>query len=155
MYNIIWRRIMKKFYTDDRTVDEINKAYSGKTMGEIQEIENARFKKIQPMIDEKHKEFCGTDRTRMLTVQKLIDYLKTQDPNACILAYEPNSLAYIEQLPGLPSSDVCTVKEDREKQREFLKNWYKDTPNTEQKIEDELAEMYRYAQDNDVIIKFN
>ena len=132
---------MNKFYTDDRAADEINKAYSGKTMSEIQEIEDARFKKLQPMIDEKHKEFCGNNRMGMLTVQKLIDYLKTQDPNACILAYEPNSFAYIEQLPGLPSSDICTVKEDREKQKEFLKNWYKDTPNAEQKIEDELAKL--------------
>ena len=146
---------MKKFYTDDRTVDEINKAYSGKTMGEIQEIENARFKKIQPMIDEKHDEFCGNDRTQMLTVQKLIDYLKTQDPNECVLAYEDNSLSYIEQSPNLPNSDICTVKEAKAEHRENLKHWYKDTHNAEQRIEDEIADTYRYAKDNDIIIKFN
>lgn len=32
----------------------------------------------------------------MLTVGKLIEYLKTQDPGANVLAYEENSYAYID-----------------------------------------------------------
>lgn len=146
---------MERFYTDNRSIDEINSLYAGKSMGEIQTAEMTHFKEIKPMIDEKHNEFCDKDRTKMLTVQKLIDYLKTQDPNACILAYEVNSMAYIEQFPNLPNSDICTVKEAREEHRESLKNWYKDTHNAEQRIEDEIADTYRYAKDNDIIIKFN
>lgn len=146
---------MKKFYIDSMSTEQFNELYSGKKMSEIQELENARFKELKSMIDEKHNEFCDKDRTKMLTVQKLIDYLKTQDPNACILAYEVNSMAYIEQFPNLPNSDICTVKEAREEHRENLKNWYKNTPNATKKIEEEIANTYRYAKDNDIIIKFN
>ena len=46
---------------------------------------------------------------KMPTVGKLIEYLKTQDPDANILAYEPNSQAYIDQDPDLPN--MCIRKE--------------------------------------------
>ena len=91
----------------------------------------------------------------MLTVQKLIDYLKTQDPNACILAYEPNSFAYIEQLPSLPNPDICTVAESKAEMRKSLEHWHKDTTNAEEKINKEIEKAYRYAEDTDIIIKFN
>lgn len=138
---------------DNRTIDDINKAYSGKSMAEITDLENARQDIIRAEIDEKHDEIAG-DRTRMLTVGKLIDYLKTQDPDACILAYEENSFAYIEQWPALPNTSICTVKEHKHRTEENLKNWYKDTENAVKKIAYDMEKTYRYAKDNDVIIEF-
>ena len=147
---------MEKFFVDNsRSIDDINASYSGKTMDEICKIEEARNDALRDEIDEKHGEFIKHDRTRMLTVQKLIDYLKTQDPNACILAYEPNSFAYIEQWPTLPNPDICTVAEDKKRMEESLKHWYKDTKNAKEKIAKEIEQTFRYAQDNDIIIKFN
>lgn len=90
----------------------------------------------------------------MLTVRKLIEYLQKQDPDACILAYEQNSFAYIEQLPSLPSPDICTVAEDKARLKEDLEKWYKGSPGSDMKIKKEIDMTYRYANDNDVIIKF-
>ena len=146
---------MEKFFVDDiRTIDDINAAYSGKTMAEISKIEDDRREAIRDEVDAKHEEFIKMDRTRMLTVQKLIDYLKKQDPNACILAYEQNSFAYIEQLPSLPSPDICTVAEDKRSTEQSLRSWYKDDPEADAKIKKEIEMTYRYAKDNDVIIRF-
>lgn len=138
---------------DNRTVDDINKAYTGKNMLEISEMENRREDIIRPELDEKHDAICS-DRTKMLTVQKLIDYLKTQDPNACVLAYEQNSFAYIEQWPTLPNASICTVKEHKHRAEEDLKNWYRDDPDAKKKIAYDIEKTYRYTKDNDVIIEF-
>ena len=137
-----------------RSIDDINATYSGKNMGDIMESENARKEILRDEIDERHEYFINSNRTNMLTVQKLIDYLKTQDPNACILAYEENSFAYIEQLPKLPSPDICTVAEDKIRMRESLESWYKNSPDAEMKIKKEIEQTFRYAKDNDVIIRF-
>ena len=80
--------------------------------------------------------------------------MKTQDPNACILAFEPNSNAYIEQLPTLPSPDVLNVAMAKEQMTNDLKNWYKDTKDAEDCIKREIETVFRYSQDNDVIIRF-
>lgn len=100
---------MHKFY-EDKDAASRAEGYIGKCMGEILDAEKKVFEENRPQIDAAHDGIVN-DRTRMLTVQKLIDYLKTQDPNACILAYEQNSDAYIEQFPGLPSPDILTVAE--------------------------------------------
>ena len=137
---------MVKFFKDDvRSVDDINALYSGKNMNEIMELENARKDSIRDDIDEKHETFIKHDRTKMLTVQKLIDYLKTQDPNACILAYEENSFAYIEQWPVLPNTDICTVAEDKIRMKKDLENWYKGSSGSDIEIKKELDRTYRYA----------
>lgn len=146
---------MKKFFEDKRSVDEINSSYAGKTMNEIQQLEEKRFDAMKNEIDAKHDAFVNDSRSNMMTVQKLIDYLKTQDPNACILAYEPNSDAYIEQLPSLPSPDVCDVATAKKEMEKDLKNWYKDTEDANKKISKMIATVFRYANDNDIIIRFN
>ena len=38
--------------------------------------------------------------------------------------------------------------------RESLENWYKNSPGAEMKIKKEIEQTFRYAKDNDVIIKF-
>ena len=95
------------------------------------------------------------DRTSMLTVRKLIAWLQTQDPDACVLAYEQNSDAYIEQLPDLPNCDVQNVEQAKKEMRADLKSWYRDTPDADQKIERDIATVFRYAEDKDVVIRFN
>lgn len=91
----------------------------------------------------------------MLTVGKLVSWLKEQDQDACVLAYEPNSDAYIEQLDDLPNCDICTVKEAKSRMQEDLNQWYKDSDNKEEKIKRDVGIVFRYAEDNDVIIRFN
>jgi hypothetical protein len=71
--------------------------------------------------------------------------LKTQDPNACILAYEENSFAYIEQWPVLPNTDICTVAEDKIRMKKDLENWYKGSSGSDIEIKKELDRTYRYA----------
>lgn len=143
---------MKPFYRDEDAVKR-QEEYVDKTMGEIMELENKDFDKRRLEIDAAHEKYADS-RSKMLTVQKLIDYLKTQDPNACILAYEPNSDAYIEQLPELPSPDVENVVEAKKRLESNLRSWYKDSKNAEEKIKRDLEIVFRYAKDNDVIIRF-
>lgn len=91
----------------------------------------------------------------MLTVQDLIDYLKTQNPRACILGYEQNSFAYIEQSKKLPNNLVLTVKEDKKRVKKDLENWYRaDPPDVrKKKVREQMKEMYRYSENDDVILK--
>ena len=144
---------MHKFYEDKEAAARAEE-YIGKSMGEIMEAEKKVLADKLPQIDGAHDSFMH-DRTRMLTVQKLIDYLKTQDPNACILSYEQNSDAYIEQLPGLPSPDILTVAEAKKNMRKDLQSWYKDMSDAQVKIENDLSTVFRYAEDNDIIIRFS
>lgn len=144
---------MEKFYIDKER-NEVASSYVGKTMGEIMELEEKRFEKNKPEIDAKHAEFVAS-RSRMLTVKKLIAWLQTQDPDACVLAYEQNSDAYIEQLPDLPNCDIQNVAQAKKQMREDLKSWYRDTPDADQKIERDIDTVFRYAEDKDVVIRFN
>lgn len=144
---------MDTFYKDEDAAKR-SKSYIGKTMAEISELEQEDFEKRKPEIDAAHAMYAES-RKGMLTVQRLIDFLKTQDPDACILAYEPNSDAYIEQFPSLPSPDILNVKMAKEQMREDLKSWYRNTADAESKIERAISTVFRYAEDNDVIIRFN
>lgn len=143
---------MEPFYVDEDAAKR-SEAYAGKNLGEIMDIERKVFAEKRPEIDKAHDEHVKS-RSRMLTVQKLIDWLKTQDPDACILAYEPNSEAYIEQFPELPNSDVLNVADAKRRMAEHLKHWYRGTENAEERIKQDIERDFRYAEDNDVIIKF-
>ena len=144
---------MNPFYIDEDAIKR-QEGYIGKTMAEITKLERKVFDEKRPEIDAAHSKYVEEGRSKMLTVQKLIDYLKTQDPNACILAYEPNSDAYIEQFPDLPSPDVESVAEAKKRLESDLNSWYKDSENAEEKIKRDLEIVFRYAKDNDVIIRF-
>lgn len=144
---------MKPFYRDSMTAEEYSRRYIGKKMSEIQEAEEERFESNKAEIDEAHSSYAP-DRTRMLTVKKLIDFLKTQDQDACVLAYEPNSDAYIEQFPDLPSPDICSVKDAKSRLRKDLENWYGDHPDAEDKVNRDINTVFRYAEDSDIIIAF-
>ena len=144
---------MEKFYNDANAVER-QKEYVGKSMGEIMELEKNIFDEKKHEIDEAHEKWTK-GRSEMLTVQKLIDFLKTQDPDGCVLAYESNSDAYIEQFPTLPSPDILNVAMAKKQMREDLKNWYKNAVDADKKIERDMSTVFRYAKDNDVVIRFS
>lgn len=65
--------------------------------------------------EEKKLKTDPKDRSEiMLTVGSLIAWLQTQDPKACILAFEPNSNAYIEQFRKIPNQYISTVKDAKD-----------------------------------------
>ena len=66
-------KTMEKFYIDE-TAAERSEKYIVKTMAEITELEQQHFNEVRPEIDEKHAKFAS-DRTKMLTVRKLIAWL--------------------------------------------------------------------------------
>lgn len=90
----------------------------------------------------------------MLTVKDLIEYLKTQNPDACVVGYEQNSCAYIEQMKDLPNQYICTVEEMKKLDRVHYESWYKDSSPEDRakKVEEHIAEIYRYTEDDDVIL---
>ena len=147
---------MDKFYEDPMTPAEYGKAYAGKNMAEIQDAENARFDAARPAVDEAHGGFVGEygGRRNMLTVGRLVEWLLRQDQDACVLAYEQNSDAYIEQPGGLPSPDVCTVEQCRADMEKSLRGWYRGTAGAEGRIQADLERTFRYAQPGDVVIGF-
>ena len=114
-------------------------------------------KKCQQMrsIDELEKYMREHRSEDMLTVKDLIKYLKKQNPDACILVYEQNSGAWIEQSKDL-SRTMNTVCELKEKEREWLESWYKNDPEEKRKrkIKAYLKETFRYAKDDDICISF-
>lgn len=102
---------------------------------------------------EDHEKWDRENRGRMLTVQKLIDYLKTKNPNACILGFEVNSNAFIEQLPDIPNHVISTVAESKARDRNYFMNFFRNCNNREERVEKEIKEVYRYAQDDDIVIQ--
>lgn len=85
----------------------------------------------------------------MLTVKDLISYLQKQDPDALVVAYEPNSYAYISQDKELPNDCIQTVKDDKIKERESLEIFYKnlDDKERQEKVENDMKEQYRYVRE--------
>ena len=126
----------------------------GRTMAEI--LSHPESKRLdeerKALADERRT--AAPPRTRMLTVKKLIDFLSKQNPDACVLAYEQNSFAYIEQLPDLPNPSVCTVADAKKRAEESWRSWFKDSEDAETRVKEKLDEEFRYAQDDDVIIEF-
>ena len=96
------------------------------------------------------------DRRRgdMLTVSKLIDFLKTQDPEANILYYEPNSNAYIEMFGEFPGNPVVmTMAESLEIDRKNLMGSYRGLSDMEGRVEREMEELYRYSKGKDIVLR--
>lgn len=104
------------------------------------------------MTEAEFKKVSSEHRGNMLTVQKLIDFLKTCNPNACVLGFEVNSNAYIEQLPNLPNHLISTVADDKKREEELLNQWYDGYEDKAFRIKNQMDEIYRYAKDDDVVI---
>ena len=73
-----------------------------------------------------------------------------------MLGFEPNSNAWIEQHKKLPSISIKTVREEKEQERESMNSWYRHDPDDvrQQKVEAHMKEVFRYAEDDDVVIRF-
>lgn len=98
------------------------------------------------------KKLDRENRGRMLTVQKLIDYLKTQNLNAYILGFDVNSNAF-KQILDIPNHVINTVVESKARDREYLTNNFRNCHNCEERVEKEIKEVYRYAQNDDIVIQ--
>ena len=99
------------------------------------------------------KENNTAHEPQMLTVKELMEYLSKCNPDANIVAFEMNSNAYVQQLSGLPNQYVCTVAEDKANERTYATGWYKGVNNVEKKVEEHMAEVYRYVKDDDIVIR--
>ena len=80
----------EKFH--DESLMKCNIENCGKTLAQMQDEALEKKKAEQPALDDEHSKKVN-DRTSMLTVGKLVEYLKAQDQNACILGYEDGSCA--------------------------------------------------------------
>lgn len=86
--------------------------------------------------------------SNMLTVEKLIEYLKQFDPKALVMAFEMNTGDWQETSPSWLSCLVHTAKQEREELSKNPRLFH------EGKMEEEIADMLKYTQDNDVLIRF-
>lgn len=86
--------------------------------------------------------------SNMLTVEKLIDHLKQFDPKALVCYLEINTGDWQAQSPSNLNWLVRTVADEREYLRSRPKMFH------EGKMEEEIADMLKYVQDNDVLIRF-
>lgn len=84
----------------------------------------------------------------MLTVEKLIEHLKKFDPKALVCQFEVNTGDWQEQTPENLSWLVRTAKDEREYLMTQPRLFH------EGKMEEEIDDMLKYVQDNDVLIRF-
>lgn len=90
----------------------------------------------------------------MLTVKDIINFLKTQDPDALVLGFEMNSNAYISQFKE-PQRYFIPVHKAKEDERKYRRNYYKGMPEEEmeKRISLDIEEIFRYSRNNDIIIE--
>ena len=84
----------------------------------------------------------------MLTVEKLIEHLKKFDPKALVCQFEVNTGDWQEQTPENLSWLIRTAKDEREYLMTQPRLFH------EGKMEEEIDDMLKYVQDNDVLIRF-
>jgi len=84
----------------------------------------------------------------MLTVEKLIEHLKKFDPKALVCYFETNTGDWQHQSPDNLWWIVRTAEDERAELRKNPKMFH------EGKMEEEIADMLKYTQDNDVLIRF-
>ena len=94
----------------------------------------------------------GKDRTwqqdNMLTVEKLIEHLKKFDSKALVCCFETNTGDWQAQAPKNLSWLVHSAKDEREHLMAQPSLFH------EGKMEEEIDDMLKYVQENDVLIRF-
>jgi hypothetical protein len=51
----------------------------------------------------------------------------------------------------LPNIQICTVAKDKIYHEKNLQSFYRGSDNKEEKIKEDMNEMYRYSNDNDIV----
>ena len=105
---------------------------------------------------EELEQYFRKNRSRdMLTVGDLVKWLKTLDQKACILFFDDNSNAWVEAMKKVPGGNFQLVQQEKIEERKFLEHWYCHDNEDERnkKIEEDIRTKFRYAQDNDVVMK--
>ena len=91
----------------------------------------------------------------MLTVRKLIEWLQKQDPDALVYRFETNTGDWQEipddfdRFPGW----FETVAQGKKRDRKSLRSMYKGNPNIDEKVKEELKDIYKYTEPNGVLIR--
>ena len=84
----------------------------------------------------------------MLTVEKLIQHLKKFDPKALVCYFEVNTGDWQAQSPDNLWWLVRTAADERKELHKSPQVFH------EGKMEEEIDDMMKYVQDNDVLIRF-
>ena len=88
------------------------------------------------------------EEKHMLTVEKLIEHLKKFDPKALVCYFEVNTGDWQAQSPDNLWWLVRTVADERKELHKNSQVFH------EGKMEEEIDDMMKYVQDNDVLIRF-
>ena len=88
------------------------------------------------------------EEKHMLTVEKLIEHLKKFDPKALVCYFEVNTGDWQAQSPDTLWWLVRTVADERKELHKNSQVFH------EGKMEEEIDDMMKYVQDNDVLIRF-
>ena len=111
-------------------------------------------KKKHPYFKSAEEEYQWRLKT-MMTIGKLIDYLKTLDPNGFVYRMEMNTGDWQEIPDDIPSLYIATVKDAKKQDRRHLRNVYKSSYKTkaelEKKVRSEMRSIYKYTEDNGIV----
>ncbi len=84
----------------------------------------------------------------MLTVEKLIEYLKKFNPKALVCAFEVNTGDWQSQSPDNLKWLVRTASDEREELKKSPRLFHNG------KMNEEIEDMLKYVHDEDVLIRF-
>ena len=89
------------------------------------------------------------ERKNMLTAGKLIEWLERQPKDSIVYAMEGNTCTY-QCIPDV-SHLFRTVKDEMRHNVDFLKRWYLGTEDGEKKAEEDVADEFKYVDDENGI----
>jgi hypothetical protein len=85
---------------------------------------------------------------KLLTVKDLIEYLQKQNPKARILRIESNT----GDWQDTPDFMIHTVAEEKAQTLDYLKNFFKTEDPHHPKVEKEMVDIFKYANDDDIVL---
>ena len=86
---------------------------------------------------------------RLFTVRDAMAWLSKQNPDAGLMYFEINSNAWCDMSPNM----LCTVAEEKLRERAAQTEWYRGDENIEKKVEEGMKEVFRYVKDDDICIR--
>ena len=92
----------------------------------------------------------------MLTVGKLIQWLKKHDPDALIYRFETNTGDW-QEIPGdIDKSGlgwIETVAQGKARDKKYFESLYKGTENSKDKVKASVKSTYKYTEPNGILIR--
>ena len=93
-------------------------------------------------------------KEEVLTVGRMVEYLKTLDQGAKILAFDEVTNEYVTQLPDIPNHAVSSVRDDKTREEKILRAMYWGIPGKDGMVRRDMESIYKNASDGDVIFRF-